>query len=197
MPIEPRNEPQTVVPQDVPQLRPAAAAACCAVADKEMRTASRLQPAAALRASGGLYRARSAGPAGPQRELVHHEPLLPGRLRPVQRGPEPAAAASARRRGYRQGRAACPDLPGLRAGALASNGQGPPSITDRLRSTADGAQAAEPGGRRLAAPPGRSRVRAPERDAPIPQPQPPPQIIGRPGTRRAARAGGGAGRLPH
>ena len=28
------------------------------------------------------------------------------------------------------------------AGALASNGQGPPSITDRLRSTADGAQAA-------------------------------------------------------
>ena len=26
--------------------------------------------------------------------------------------------------------------------ALASNGQGPPSITDRLRSTADGAQAA-------------------------------------------------------
>ena len=27
------------------------------------------------------------------------------------------------------------------AGALASNGQGPPSITDRLRSTADGAQA--------------------------------------------------------
>ena len=30
----------------------------------------------------------------------------------------------------------------LEAGALASNGQGPPSITDRLRSTADGAQAA-------------------------------------------------------
>ena len=29
-----------------------------------------------------------------------------------------------------------------KAGALASNGQGPPSITDRLRSTADGAQAA-------------------------------------------------------
>ena len=28
------------------------------------------------------------------------------------------------------------------AGALASNGQGPPSITDRLRSTANGAQAA-------------------------------------------------------
>ena len=28
------------------------------------------------------------------------------------------------------------------AGALASNGQGPPSITDRLRSAADGAQAA-------------------------------------------------------
>ena len=29
-----------------------------------------------------------------------------------------------------------------KAGALASNGQGPPSITDRLRSTADGAQTA-------------------------------------------------------
>ena len=35
------------------------------------------------------------------------------------------------------------DLAGdFKAGALASNGQGPPSITERLRSTADGAQAA-------------------------------------------------------
>ena len=49
-----------------------------------------------------------------------------------------------------------------KAGALASNGQGPPSITDRLRSTADGAQAAAG----LTAAPGRGGVRAPERAAP-------------------------------
>ena len=63
------------------------------------------------------------------------------------------------------------------AGALASNGQGPPSITDRLRSTADGAQAAADligargrgarsrAGLPLSAAPGRGGVRAPERAA--------------------------------
>ena len=96
------------------------------------------------------------------------------------------------------------------AGALASNGQGPPSITDRLRSTADGAQAAaDLIGRSsrarsravpLSAAPGRSvRLNVLPRPG---QPQPPPQIIGRPddvvpappGQGRAACAGGGAWR---
>ena len=78
------------------------------------------------------------------------------------------------------------------AGALASNGQGPPSITDRLRSTADGAQAAADligaGAAGLAAAQAfRSQL---FQDAaeyvrlnvlPRPGPaQPPPQIIGRP-----------------
>ena len=78
-------------------------------------------------------------------------------------------------------------------GGLASNGQGPPSITDRLRSTADGAQAAadligaEPAARsraglRLSAAPGRGRLRAPERAAPSGV------------TWSAQRAGGGAWR---
>ena len=63
------------------------------------------------------------------------------------------------------------------AGTLASNGQGPPSITERLRSAADGAQAAADlvgaGAAGLAAaqaflsqaPPRRRRVRALERAA--------------------------------
>ena len=79
------------------------------------------------------------------------------------------------------------------AGALASNGQGPPSITDRLRSTADGAQAAADligaGAAGLAAAQAfRSQlpqdaaecVRLNVLHRPGPQPQPPPQIIGRP-----------------
>ena len=64
------------------------------------------------------------------------------------------------------------------AGALASNGQGPPSITDRLRSTADGAQAAADligaGAAGLAAAEA-FRSQLPQHPA-----QPPPQIIGRP-----------------
>ena len=76
-------------------------------------------------------------------------------------------------------------------GALASNGQGPPSIAERLRSTADGAQAAADligvGAAGLAA---AQAFRPQLQDAaeyvrqnvlPRPgQPQPPPQIIGRP-----------------
>ena len=100
------------------------------------------------------------------------------------------------------------------AGALASNGQGPPSITDRLRSTADGAQAAADligaGAAGLAAAQAfRSQL---SQDAaeyvrlnvlPHPGPaQPPPQIIGRPsdverllhGRGGAARAEGGVAR---
>ena len=80
------------------------------------------------------------------------------------------------------------------AGALASNGQGPPSITDRLRSTADGAQAAADligaqAAELAAAQAFRSQL---PQDAaeyvrlnvlPRPGPaQPPPQIVGRPVT---------------
>ena len=78
------------------------------------------------------------------------------------------------------------------AGALASNGQGPPSITDRLRSTADGAQAAADligaGAAGLAAAQA-FHSQLPQDAAeyvrlnvlPRPGPaQPPPQIIGRP-----------------
>ena len=50
-----------------------------------------------------------------------------------------------RYQGYGRTRFVKDDLPGdSEAGALASNGQGPPSITDRLRSTADGAQGSGP-----------------------------------------------------
>ena len=75
---------------------------------------------------------------------------------------------------------------------MASNGQGPPSITDRLRSTADGAQAAADligaGAAGLAAAQA-FRSQLPQDAAeyvrlnvlPRPGPaQPPPQIIGRP-----------------
>ena len=78
------------------------------------------------------------------------------------------------------------------AGALASNGQGPPSIADRLRSTADGAQAAADligaGAAGLAAAQA-FRSQLPQDAAEyvrlnvLPRPgqaQPPPQIIGRP-----------------
>ena len=87
------------------------------------------------------------------------------------------------------------------ADALTNNGQGPPSITGRLRSAADGAQAAADlvgaGAAGLAAVQAfRSQlpqdaaeyVRMNVLPRPGPQPQPPPQIIGRPD------AGGGARR---
>ena len=79
------------------------------------------------------------------------------------------------------------------ADALTNNGQGPPSITGRLRSAADGAQAAADlvgaGAAGLAAVQAfRSQlpqdaaeyVRLNVLPRPGPQPQPPPQIIGRP-----------------
>ena len=99
------------------------------------------------------------------------------------------------------------------ADALTNNGQGPPSITGRLRSAADGAQAAADlvgaGAAGLAAVQAfRSQlpqdaaeyVRLNVLPRPGPQPQPPPQIIGRPDDRAppgrggAARARGGAWR---
>ena len=91
---------------------------------------------------------RRSGPAGPQGHHVH-EPLLLGRLR-VQRGLQPAASAAhgqflrkasalfyrGQGRGNRFGE---DDLAGdPEADALTNNGQGPPSITGRLRSAADG-----------------------------------------------------------
>ena len=92
------------------------------------------------------------------------------------------------------------DLAGdSKAGALASNGQGPPSITERLRSTADGAQAAAD----LKS--GSCRRTLSVNVLPRPgQPQPPPQIIGRSSDverlldKRGAQAveGRGCGRLP-
>ena len=79
------------------------------------------------------------------------------------------------------------------ADALTNNGQGPPSITGRLRSAADGAQAAADlvgaGAAGLAAVQAfRSQlpqdaaeyVRLNVLPRPGPQPQPPPQVIGRP-----------------
>ena len=94
------------------------------------------------------------------------------------------------------------------AGALASNGQGPPSITDRLRSTADGAQAAADliG----AGPPGLAAAQAFRSQLPqdaaeyvrlnvLPRPgpaQPPPQIIGPVTGRGSARRRWSAARRP-
>ena len=79
------------------------------------------------------------------------------------------------------------------ADALTNNGQGPPSITGRLRSAADGAQAAADlagaGAAGLAAvqafhsqlpQDAAEYVRLNVLPRPGPQPQPPPQIIGRP-----------------
>ena len=79
------------------------------------------------------------------------------------------------------------------ADALTNNGQGPPSITGRLRSAADGAQAAADlvgGGAAGLAAAQAFRSQLPQDAAeyvrmnvlprPGPQPQPPPQIIGRP-----------------
>ena len=80
------------------------------------------------------------------------------------------------------------------ADALTNNGQGPPSITGRLRSAADGAQAAADlvgAGAAGLQPVQAFRSQLPQDAAeyvrlnvlprPGPQPQPPPQIIGRRG----------------
>ena len=114
--------------------------------------------------------------------------------RPLQRTQFQRNVRLARRyQGYGGTRFVEDDLAGdPEAGALASNGQGPPSITDRLRSTADGAQAAADligaGAAGLAAAQA-FRSQLPQDAAeyvrlnvlPRPGPaQPPPQIIGRP-----------------
>ena len=94
-----------------------------------------------------------------------------------------------RNQGYGGTRFVEDDLAGdPEAGALASNGQGPPSITDRLRSTADGAQAAADligaGAAGLAAAQAfHSQLPQDAAEYVLPRPgpaQPPPQIIGRP-----------------
>ena len=118
------------------------------------------------------------GSAGPQGHLVRHKPLLPARTptlgpcstRPCRQFPRKASALPQ----FRRGRAAA------EAGALASNGQGPPSITDRLRSAADGAQAAADligaGAAGLAQLDAAEHVRLNVLPRPGPV-QPPPQII--------------------
>ena len=191
----------------------------------------RLQPAPALRAGcgpPGAERAAAPGPAGPQghfylddfvqsSEDPNPQPLqhTPLRAIPEEGFRTPAEATDEDLARMRQGggnRFGEDDLAGdPEADALTNNGQGPPSITGRLRSAADGAQAAADlvgaGAAGLAAVQAfRSQlpqdaaeyVRMNVLPRPGPQPQPPPQIIGRrrapPGRGRAARAGGGARR---
>ena len=130
----------------------------------------------------------------PNPRPLQHTPLHPedGFRTPAKATDEDVRLAR-RYQGYGGTRFVEDDLAGdPEAGALASNGQGPPSITDRLRSTADGAQAAADligaGAAGLAAAQAfRSQL---VQDAaeyvrlnvlPRPGPaQPPPQIIGRP-----------------
>ena len=109
----------------------------------------------------------------PNPRPLQHTPLHPedGFRTPAEATDEDVRLAR-RYQGYGGTRFVEDDLAGdPEAGALASNGQGPPSITDRLRSTADGAQAAADlarsrAGLPLSAAPGRGGVRAPERAAP-------------------------------
>ena len=125
---------------------------------------------------------------------LQHTPLHPedGFRTPAEATDEDVRLAR-RYQGYGGTRFVEDDLAGdPEAGALASNGQGPPSITDRLRSTADGAQAAADligaGAAGLAAAQA-FRSQLPQDAADyvrlnvLPRPgqaQPPPQIIGRP-----------------
>ena len=126
----------------------------------------------------------------PNPQPLQHTPLEEGFRTPAEATDEDVRLA----RRYQGGtRFVEDDLAGdPEAGALASNGQGPPSITDRLRSTADGAQAAADligaGAVGLAAAQA-FRSQLPQDAAeyvrlnvlPRPGPaQPPPQIIGRP-----------------
>ena len=120
----------------------------------------------------------------PNPRPLQHTPLHPedGFRTPAQTTDEDVRLVR-RYQGYGGTRFVEDDLAGdPEAGALARNGQGPPSITDRLRSTADGAQAAADlvGAGVCGA---RSRASLPLSAAPLPRPgpaQPPPQIIGRP-----------------
>ena len=125
---------------------------------------------------------------------LQHTPLHPedGFRTPAEATDEDVRLAR-RYQGYGGTRFVEDDLAGdPEAGALASNGQGPPSITDRLRSTADGAQAAADligaGAAGLAAAQA-FRSQLPQDAAEyvrldvLPRPgqaQPPPQIIGQP-----------------
>ena len=130
----------------------------------------------------------------PNPRPLQHTPLHPedGFRTPAEATDEDVRLAR-RYQGYGGTRFVEDDLAGdPEAGALASNGQGPPSITDRLRSTADGAQAAADligaGAAGLAAAQA-FRSQLPQNAAehvrlnvlPRPGPaQPCPQIIGRP-----------------
>ena len=175
----------------------------------------RLQSAPALRAGCGLpgaERAAAPGPAttfvtshfylddfvqsseDPNPQPLQHTPL---RAIPEEGFRTPAKATDENLARMRQGggnRFGEDDLAGdPEADALTNNEQGPPSITGRLRSAADGAQAAADlvgaGAAGLAAVQAfRSQlpqdaaeyVRLNVLPRPGPQPQPPPQIIGRP-----------------
>ena len=130
----------------------------------------------------------------PNPRPLQHTPLHPedGFRTPAEATDEDVRLAR-RYQGYGGTRFVEDDLAGdPEAGALASNGQGPPSITDHLRSTADGAQAAADligaGAAGLAAAQA-FRSQLPQDAAeyvrlnvlPRPAPaQPPPLIIGRP-----------------
>ena len=131
---------------------------------------------------------------GPNPQPLQHTPL---RAIPEEGFRTPAEATDEDLARMRQGggnRFGEDDLAGdPEADALTNNGQGPPSITGRLRSAADGAQAAADlvgaGAAGLAAAQAfRSQlpqdaaeyVRLNVLPRPGPQPQPPPQIIGRP-----------------
>ena len=127
----------------------------------------------------------------PNPQPLQHTPL---RAIPEEGFRTPAEATDEDLARMRQGGGNRDDLAGdPEADALTNNGQGPPSITGRLRSAADGAQAAADlvgaGAAGLAAVQAfRSQlpqdaaeyVRMNVLPRPGPQPQPPPQIIGRP-----------------
>ena len=137
---------------------------------------------------------QSSEDPNPQPLLLQHTPL---RAIPEEGFRTPAEATDEDLARMRQGggnRFGEDDLAGdPEADALTNNGQGPPSITGRLRSAADGAQAAADlvgaGAAGLAAVQA-FRSQLPQDAAeyvrmnvlphPGPQPQPPPQIIGRP-----------------
>ena len=124
----------------------------------------------------------------PNPQPLQHTPL---RAIPEEGFRTPAEATDEDLARLRQGGGNRFDLAGdPEADALTNNGQGPPSITGRLRSAADGAQAAADlvGAGAAAVQAFRSQlpqdaakyVRLNVLPRPGPQPQPPPQIIGRP-----------------
>ena len=188
-----------MVPQDVPQLQLAAAAGPSTTGWAERNEPLPLdQPdrkATSFVTSHFYLDDFAQSSEDPNPRPLQHTPL---QAIPEEGFRTPAAATDedvrlARRyQGYGGTRFVEDDLAGdPEAGALASNGQGPPSITDRLRSTADGAQAAAD---LIGAGAGLAAVQAFRSQLPqdaaeyvrlnvLPRPgpaQPPPQIIGRP-----------------